>query len=330
MVRRRRSLDPVEWLKETTEPGDLILTGSSDLLSWMIQWGTRSHVSHTAIVRSDEGVVEAYDFGLTPDESDEGVFEHSFEEMVDRSYKLKYLIVRRPRGWTDERRARFDRSLQYTLNHSPAFPTVGAGMASVLVILTRPECRRLRDRLPSPLRWLVDRLILWLANSVSDGPRRVHCSEIATRLLTRVGFELRFADPTLGPVVAQMPGGEIGEDGAARFAIADRNWVSNLPRIRRKARKSERPQVDLSSGSKAGSSTMYRATVPVKTKALFVAGTRGFFGTKRPEDREPTPDMADLILPADLERAEPFDTVGMLVRRGWTWSEEEHEAPPAS
>lgn len=322
-----RGLDPVEWLRQITEPGDLLLTGEAGLLSRAIQWGTRSHVSHTAIVRSADVVVEAYDFGLTPDEGDEGMFEHSFEELMERSDKLDCLIVRRPRGWTDERRARFDRALAYSLDHSPAFPTVGAGMACLLVALTRPEVRRITDPWTGRRRVWIDRLVDWLAHSVGDGQDRVHCSEVATRLYTWTGFELVFAEPTLGPVVLRMSGGDETEDGAARIHPERRRALAELPRRKRRAVRSQRPQVDKSAGSKVGTSTSWNATGQVFFATVFVAGTRGMIGTRPLDRRDPAPDMADLILPSDFERAEPFDTIGMLSRdgrAGGAWRETDH------
>ncbi len=321
-------IDPVDWLRRVTEPGDLLLTGESGLLSRAIQWGTRSHVSHTAIVRSADTVVEAYDFGLTPHEGDEGIFEHTFAEVVERSSRLDCLIVRRAPGWTDRRRARFDRALDYSLRHSPTFPTVGAGMACALVALTRPETRLVTNRLRGRLEWRFDRTVDWLAHSVGDGARRVHCSEVATRLYTWTGFELQFENPTLGPVVLRMAGSQQIENGHVRIHpewLAD---VSTLPRLERRAEPSLRPQVDKTAGSKVGVTTRWQATGSVLIASVVMIIDRGATGSLPTDEREPPPDLADLILPADFERAKPFETVRMLVRRRDRWQETDHVLRP--
>ena len=90
---------PEDWLAAVTKPGDLILTGSGDLAFRLIQFGTRSHTSHAAIVASEDTVIGAYDYGLTPNEEDEGVFETSFTKLIARSPRL---VVRRPDGTLSE------------------------------------------------------------------------------------------------------------------------------------------------------------------------------------------------------------------------------------
>jgi len=41
---------PVDWLRAVTDPGDLVLAGSSDLVSTFIQWFTGAPVNHAATV----------------------------------------------------------------------------------------------------------------------------------------------------------------------------------------------------------------------------------------------------------------------------------------
>ena len=91
LLRRDRAVEvegggtPSSWLRERGRPGDLVLTGSRDVASLLIQVGTGSQISHAAIIADADTVIEAYDYGLTPNEQDEGVFQTSFDELVARS-----------------------------------------------------------------------------------------------------------------------------------------------------------------------------------------------------------------------------------------------------
>ncbi len=334
------AVDPVAWLEGKAEPGDLVLTGSTGRLSRAVQWGTRSGVSHTAIVRGDGMVIEAWDHAFTPDEGDDGVFERTKAEVAARP-DLERLIVRRPREWPDGAQARLDKSLDFAIEHSPPFPTVGAGLTCMLVALTHPRTRRVTGRLGPVLTRPLDGVLDWLAETVGDGPDTVHCSEIATRLYTHVGLELRFVDPTLGPLLFRVLGGKETEDGLLKVRMDERPAVSILHRRPRRAIPSEAVVVDKNAGSKEITRANWQRTGSVLIASATQAGRRAADGrtpmrwrlaptgravgaAAADETRGRAVDLADLILPADFERSPTFVTEGMLVNVDGHWLERPH------
>ncbi|MEM9562814.1 MAG: hypothetical protein AAGA93_09370 [Actinomycetota bacterium] len=334
------AVDPVGWLEEKAEPGDLLLTGSSGRLSRAVQWGTRSGVSHTAIVRGDGKVIEAWDHAFTPNEDDDGVFERTKAEFASRT-DLQRLIVRRPREWPEGAQARLDRSLDFAVRHSPPFPTVGAGLTCTLVALSHPRTRRATERFGPLLTRPLDGVLDWLAETVGDGPDTVHCSEIATRLYTHVGLELRFVEPTLGPLLYRVLGGKETDDGLLKVRMDERPAVSVLHRRPRRARPSEPVEVDKRAGSKEITRANWQRTGSVLIASAAQAGRRAANGRTptrwrlAPDGRAVGPattgeslgravDLADLILPADFERSPTFVTEGMIVNSDGRWREAVH------
>ncbi len=313
-----RIASPSVWLGQTSRPGDLVLTGSRDIASRLIQFGTKSQVSHAAVVASSETVIEAYDYGLTPNDEDEGVFETTFEEFVARSPRLDRIVIRRPDRLGPESAARIRELLDEAVNNSPPFPTTGTTLTCTLLLLARPGVQRLLDLGGPRLDARVDRLIDWLVRVIADGPERVHCSEIATRVYSGADVELRFMDPVLEPYLARVRAAKETQDGTFKVERTQRRRLSALPRhLKRRARRSKRPSVEKGGGSKVKTRTSWEASGGVVRSSVAAA--------RRRIDEAPShePDLADLILPADLERAEPFTTVSRLVHRRGAW----HEVP---
>lgn len=311
----RSAIDATRWLRQTTAPGDLVLTGSRDPLSAMIQWGTRSRVSHAAIVSSSGTVVEAFDYGLTPHDRDEGVYENSFDHLVDRTRRLDRIVVRRPDPWPASGRAELDRRLAEAVESSPPFPTAGAALTCLLVLLTHPRVRGLTDRAGDRVTERVERVgdrLVWM---VGDGPARVHCSEIATRLYTAAGVELRFVEPALGRLLFRVPAAKETDGGRLKIDRHHRQRLTALVAGRPPASPGQRPRPVKGAGSQVKVSTTWQATGGVLLASVSAvreqARTAG----------DHSPDIADLVLPADFERAQPFVTVGTLVRRGQRWTE---------
>lgn len=305
-----RSFDPTGWLRERIEPGDLVLTGSRDLVSLLLQAGTSSHVSHVAIAIDTEHVVEAYDYGFTPIETDEGVYQTTLNQLVTRSPRIDRIVIRRPRGLD---RARLAAAWAEATDNSPPFPTAGAALTSLLILTAKPTVNDLLRRLLG--RHRLDRILDGVIGVVADGPEQVHCSEVATRLYTAAGLELRFVEPVL---MAHMHQVAAARSAGSHVITVDRSYRDRLVALRhhldRRATVGPRPTIaDVSGGPARVASA--KLSVPLEKGGEAVNAVK-----ERIEDGpDHESDLADLILPADFERAEPFDTIGVLVRRRSSW-----------
>jgi hypothetical protein len=304
------AVDPVEWLRETVQLGDLVLTGCRDLLSRLIQSGTGGRVSHVAIGRGDGRLVEAYDYGLNPDEHSEGVFATDLEHFIERSPNLQRLVVRRPHGLD---RALLAEALTSVVENSPPFPTTGAGLTSVLVYASRPSVQRVLETVVGAGR--LDSAYGRLVRIVANGPLRCHCSETATRLYVAAGFNLRFVEPVL---IGHLHRVAATRNGGPYVAEVDDEARADLVRFDlhpgRRAEPTALPTIELHKGVRIALGSALGITADLS--GALVQSLR---------DRQATvsdhrPDIADLIVPADFERAEPFDTVGVLRKRRGEWS----------
>jgi hypothetical protein len=272
---RSTTLALTALLGERLRVGDAVLTGGDDPVSTIIQIGSRSPYSHVGVVTGPGRLTEAYDYALTPDESDEGIFATPLDEFLGRCDRLRVVEVRRPDPIDPGRLVETARHLE---RHSPGFPTVGMACLA-LCGLSDP----LVDRLPAELR---GRLRSALAALAADGTRGLHCGETATRLYYGAGVALRFRAPRLwaqvGAVTAERP-----------------PWhLVDLPTERRAAEAGRWP-----SGLRAG---------PYAVRSTAVALRRRWRSNE-------AIDAADLILPGDFARAEPFRTVARFRRRGRAW-----------
>lgn len=173
-------------LRSQLQIGDAILTGCAEPLSWIIRTGSRSRYSHMAVVTGPGRLIEAYDYAMTPNETDEGIYSITLEEFLVRPTRPRLLAVRRPLRIDRDRLVAGARWLE---QHSPSFPTVGMAYLA-LCGLTEPLLRPL----PESLR---RRVLLHQAALASDGTTRMHCAETATRLYHHAGVPLRFPAPRL-------------------------------------------------------------------------------------------------------------------------------------
>ena len=179
-------------------------------------------------------------------------------------------------------------------SHSPGFPTLG--MATLALCgLSEPVLRHL----PVPLAERVTRRQLRLA---ADGISRMHCAETATRIYAAAGLVLRFHAPRLAHHMTVL-NGDRSDRGRAHRGQSD---LLDLPSVRRSARKGAWP-------SGRGPSGIASRT------AFAVRATRRAW-QERSASTAPY-DAADLLLPGDYSRAEPFETVARFVRTGNGWTD---------
>ena len=270
-------VEPATVLARRVRPGDAVLTGASDPVSLIIQTGSRSPYSHIGIVVGPGRLIEAYDYALTPDETDEGIFSITLDEFIGRCGRLRDIEVRRPRAIATDRLVDAARHLEL---HSPGFPTLGMGCLA-LCGLSEPLLRVLPDERRRRLTGAQARL-------AADGAWAMHCAETATRLYYAAGLPLRFRRPRLWAHIQAI-------------AAERPPWhLVDLPTERRRADAGRWPS-GLGLGPFAAGST---------ARAL------------RDRARTPGPvDVADLILPGDFARADPFHTVARLRRRRGRWTE---------
>lgn len=256
--------------------GDVVLTGADDPVSWIIQTGSRSPYSHIGMVTGPGRLIEAYDYALTPDEADEGVFAISLDEFLGRGDRLRAVEARRPERIDT---ARLLDAADHLMGHSPGFPTLGmAGLA--LCGLSGPVLRRL----PEGGRRRVANRQSALAG---DGIRCVHCAETVTRLYHAAGVELRFHGPRLWDHLRDLLAARPGLD------------LAGLPTGPRRADPGRWP------------------TGSMKATGFALSSTVAAFRRRR--QHQDTVDAADLILPGDFARAEPFATVARFRRRADRW-----------
>jgi len=265
-------------LTDRLRVGDVVLTGADDPVSWIIQTGSRSPYSHVGLVTGPGRLIEAYDYALTPDESDEGVFAISLEEFLGRGDRLRAVEVRRP-DELDTRRLLA--AADHLEGHSPGFPTLGmAGLA--ICGLSGPILRQLPE-------WGRRRVASRQTALAGDGVRCLHCAETVTRLYHAAGLEVRFRSPRLWDHLLDLLRNRPG------LGLAD------LPSGRRRADRGQWP---------AGS---------MKATGFALSSTLVALRQRRRQQPDDTVDAADLILPGDFARAEPFTTVERFRRRGDRW-----------
>ncbi|MGH1489509.1 MAG: hypothetical protein ACRBK7_08980 [Acidimicrobiales bacterium] len=282
-VDRHRNIDDIEnQLGERLCIGDAILLGGSDPVSRFIQFGTRSPYSHMAIVTGHRQLIEAYDYALTPDESDEGIYRLSLSELITRSDKTSRIRVLRPAG-IDQ--GRLVAAADYLLTHSPGFPTVAAAFIAMCG-LSVPFLKAL----PSDTR---QRLALWQARMAADGVNRLHCAETATRIYNEAGLQVRFNAPRLEYHIQHLD----------RWRGTDQ--LIGLPTIERTAVKGHWP----------------KGLRPTNVASMFSTAVGDTVRTARERARSTAAvDRADLVMPGDFARAEPFTDIGEFVRTRHGWA----------
>lgn len=189
----------VQWLTACAEVGDLVLTGSGDVASRAIQTGSRSRVSHAAIVTADNTVTEAYDYSLTLGEHDEGMYTTSFADFLGRTKKLRTIIVLRPEGVDVAKLQSAARDLH---RDSRPYPTFGAILLSI--------CRIFSETVPLPEEGLfgqhrmgkrfhhrLDRFATRQVRFIGDGTSKIQCAESVLMLYEKAGLRVDLDQPLL-------------------------------------------------------------------------------------------------------------------------------------
>ncbi len=307
-------VDLTGWFCGAVQPGDLVLTGCSDVVSRLVQLFTGSDFSHAAIVTGSGTVVEAYDYGLTPQEDDGGAYETPFDVLLKRG-ALDRIMIRRP---VDLDADSLERTVRFALNNAPPFPNVGV-MATVLLLVT---ARPLGQRVLRGLRRIgfdgaFGRALIRV---VADGPEHCHCSELVVRLYSGAEVPLVWRDPALGPYMPLVSAAVRRGDGTIRVDRKLRGKVASLNRhLGRKAFGGDRVMVDVEDTPIQVVGAMLVAVLQTQSmlKRAILARVQSAHNHES--------DIADLIVPADLERVEPFETIGCVVKRRDGWC---HVGPP--
>ncbi len=281
--RFQNPLDFESRLARELRVGDAVLVGGSDPVSRFIQCGTQSAYSHMGVVTGPAELTEAYDYALTPDESDEGIYRLSFHEFMNRSKRVKRVLVLRP-SEIDERR--LVAAADHLLTHSPGFPTLVAACIAFCG-LSVPFLKAL----PAETR---RRVAQWQVRLAADGVSRLHCAEAATRMYAFAGLQIQFTAPRLQYHIDYL-----------RQLNGDDELLP-LPTGERTAEKGQWPKGLRPTSLGAAISTAL-------VGSMQVAGERA-------RSTEPI-DRADLVMPGDFVRAQPFATVGDYVRTSRGWSE---------
>lgn len=167
-----------DWLVDTLEPGDLVLSGSRDSLSRLIRWGTMSGFSHVSVALNNRRLLESYDWAGSPSEDDGGVGRLSVHRYADRGSLLN-LAVLRPKKLD---KASFERITEHVIYHSPPFPSSTGVLLAFAGFGDHPQLR-----IPGARAYVEKRLHL-----LGDGAARVTCAEFAARVYLESGLELRF------------------------------------------------------------------------------------------------------------------------------------------
>lgn len=274
-----RAID-VDIIREQIRIGDAIVSGGRDPVSRLIQLGCLSRYSHVAVATGPDALTEAYDHALTPDESDEGIFDITVGDFVNRSNVHRIGIVRP----LQVDKARLTEVAERFKQHSPGFPTVGmlfVGLCGVSGPLLR--------LLPGELR---HRATLAQVRLAGDGVRKMHCAETVSRIYHGAGIPLRFPSPRLrlhiDSVIRDRP---------------DQRWQGPDP-VRRRAEPGRWP----TGPGLAGAATAVAHGTTTMAEAC-----------RRRRRWRHDFDVADLIMPGDFLRAEPFHAPIEFVRTSAGW-----------
>jgi hypothetical protein len=267
-------------------------------------------------------LTEAFDYALTPEESDEGVFAVSLSYFMSRSRAMRRLRILRP---VTVDRQRVMSAAGYLHHHSPGFPTVGMGFLA-LCGLSGPALRLLPDGLRA-------RVAAHQIRLAGDGIRRMHCAETVIRIYGEAGLVLRFSAPRLGLHIDRLgadrsdvvhrgavpPDAGHGDTGYGTANTAYRGAVHGTADAG-----NGRPELPGLPTEKriAARGCWPGGRQPLRACRVVMAAVRSLRSTvgERARSRDRV-DVADLILPGDFTRAEPFETAGHFVRTGRGWIE---------
>lgn len=283
---RRKLAELPEWLRSLSERGDLLLVGSDDYVSRAIQRSLGSPYSHALLVVGPGRLAEAYDYSLTLYEGDEGVYELSFDEFFARSQQLADVLLLRNRSsqFDPDKFAWLARELA---QNSPAYPTTAAVTFIAGQLLGR-VANSGRHRLLRPsAKTIARQTLIW-----GDGPRRMHCAELAARLYVAAAGTVELHRPILGPYIDSL--GDPGD-----YSLDELPPI--FPRPRRRA----------------GKGLWYPKTVKSRPRRLLVATVVGISDLSNAAVnrvlRNTQPDPADFVMPPDFVDAGGFTQVDRFV-----------------
>lgn len=207
------------WVEKRAEIGDLILIGSRDPVSRVIQRASNSRFSHAAVVTAQNEVTEAYDYSLTLNEDDEGIYRTSIDALLTRTPKLHRIMILRPTGLDRDRLRKAAAELHH---NAPPYPTLGATMLGFIRLLSEPiplleDGLFKQHKIGKRLHRGLDRLAEIQVRFVGDGVRKLHCAESAITLYEEAGIAVELTDPFLRN---SMRRADLLDDGSAAGAVA--------------------------------------------------------------------------------------------------------------
>lgn len=276
-----------------TTTGDLLLLGSGDPVSRIIQHSLGSPYSHVAVVVEGQRIVEAYDHELTLSEEDEGVFKRSLDEFVEREDKVNIVtVLRNTEALFDPER--FSAVANTLVNNTPTYPTTAAALM-LLGRITGRVAGRGEDRLLTPSAKTIRRQAIHFG----DGPMRMHCAELALRLYAAAGGALELRKPLLHRYMDVVKDQDDYDTEGLHISL-DSGSSPAKPGIWRPQGVSSRP-----------AQLLISTTVAVTDLANSVVNRY----VRRPEEAQS--DLGDFGMPPDLLTAKELSEVGtFFVRRG--------------
>lgn len=200
-VRRRRAAatrwrergDATGWVRDRAQIGDLILIGSRDRVSRVIQRASNSRFSHAGVLTDANEVTEAYDYSLTLNEQDEGIYRTSLAAFLARTPNMHVVSLLRPAGLDVDRLQQAAKDLYRA---APPYPTVGAFCLGFIRTLSEPiplleEGLFGQHRVGKRLHRRLDQFARAQVRFVGDGIHKVHCAESVVQIYEAAGLTLQ-------------------------------------------------------------------------------------------------------------------------------------------
>ena len=187
------------WVRERAKIGDLILIGSRDTVSRVIQRASNSRFSHAAVVTGPGIVIEAYDYSLTLNEEDQGIYYTSFERFFSRTPKLHTVLLLRPKDLDADKLLHAAGELA---RKAPPYPTVGATFLGFIRLLAEPippleEGLFGQQRFGRRLHKRLDAMATAKVGFVGDDIHKVHCAESVILIYKGAGITINLPTPFL-------------------------------------------------------------------------------------------------------------------------------------
>ena len=189
-----------QWVKSKAQIGDLLLIGSKDRVSRVIQRASNSRFSHAAVLTEKDEVTEAYDYSLTLNERDEGIYRTSLERFLERTPKLHVIRLLRPPQLNVEK---LQKSAVELYRSSPPYPTVGATFLGFIRLLAEPvppleEGLFGQHRFGKRLHKKLDAMATAKVGFVGDDIHKLHCTESVIAIYEGAGLAVDVPSPFLG------------------------------------------------------------------------------------------------------------------------------------